>query len=103
MSLGLVENMTLNSLIPSGKRLYFHCSRCGKVIKVRSLWRNLLAIPGCFLFLILVVLFRYSPSWPVGIVAAILAIYPLTLVFEIATRVRYPSVETQDDVIVDQD
>jgi hypothetical protein len=91
MTLYLVENMFINGLIPSGKRFYFQCGSCGKQIKLRSLWRNLLAIPGCFFFVMLLALFVSSPNWWVGIFTAALALYPLTLLFEIVRRIRYPS------------
>lgn len=93
MTLYLVENMFINGLIPSGKRFYFQCVGCGKQLKLRSLWRNLLAIPGCFFFAMLVALFFYSPVWWLGIIVAVLAFYPLMLVLEIVRRIRYPLME----------
>jgi hypothetical protein len=92
MTLVRIENMFLNGLIPSGKRLYFQCVRCGKEIKVRSLWRNLLALPGCLIFVIVVSFFPFSFDWRVGLFVALLAYFPLVLLFEIITRIRYPSV-----------
>jgi hypothetical protein len=92
MLLVRVENMYLNGLIPSGRRFYFQCANCGKQIKVRSLWRNLLAIPGCIVFAImLAVVWNYLDWWS-GIFLLLLAIYPLTVLFEVITRIRYPTV-----------
>jgi hypothetical protein len=96
MALFREENVYLNGLIPTGTRYYFRCTQCGKEIKVRSLWRNLLALPGCFLFAIFLAVFLSSGGWAVGAFAAILALYPLMLGLEIATRIRYPSVAGPD-------
>jgi hypothetical protein len=98
-----VENMLLNGLIPTGKRLYFHCQKCGKEIKVRSLWRNLLAVPGCLLFVIFFALFANTLDWRVGIFAALLGFYLLALLFEIVTRIRYPSVAATETPAVDKE
>ena len=92
MVLYLVENMFLHYVIPTGKRFYFRCGNCGKEIKVRSLWRNLLAIPGCLMFPAFCAYFVYEPRWTVGIVTAIFGVYPVLLLLEIITRIRYPTV-----------
>jgi hypothetical protein len=91
MALCRIENMYLNGVIPSGKRLYFRCPSCGKEIKVRSLWRNLLALPGCLLFAIMFTLFLFIREWGPGVLAAILAFFPLVLLSEIWTRINYPT------------
>jgi hypothetical protein len=66
---------------------------------VRSLWRNLLAIPGCFVFVIVCLGFASFHEWWAGILAAILAFFPLVLLFEIVTRIRYPSIATPDTAV----
>jgi predicted RNA-binding Zn-ribbon protein involved in translation (DUF1610 family) len=103
MVLFRAENVYFKMIIPAGKRLYFQCVACGKVITVRSLWRILLAIPGCCLFLICAAVFTSFPNWYVGIVTALLAFYPLAVLFEIVTRLRYPSLATPDTAAADED
>src|SRR5437868_3007308 len=56
------EDMFLNGFIPSGKRFYFQCCLCGKRIKVRSLWRNLLMLPFCLIFVKIGADFASSPN-----------------------------------------
>jgi hypothetical protein len=103
MALSRVEKMFLNGLIPSGKSLYFRCQNCGKVIKVRSLWRNLLALPGCFLFPIFCAVFASSPNWLLGLLAACLGFYPFMLLREIVVRTRYPTVAAPSTNAVDKE
>jgi hypothetical protein len=45
--------MFINGLISSGKRFYFQYRNCGHRLKLRSFWRNVLGIVGCFFFAIL--------------------------------------------------
>jgi hypothetical protein len=110
MALTAVESMchTIRLLsepidIPTGKRLYYRCARCGKQIKVRSLRRNLLALLGCLLFLLWVAMFIDSTDKAVkhdlqGIVFATallsiaFSIFPLKLLSEIVTRFEFPTV-----------
>jgi hypothetical protein len=87
-----VDHMFINGVIPSGRRLYFRCVCCGKAIKLRSLWRNLLVgLAGCFLFGAFIKVLSVAPAWAVGIIAAVLAVFPLMLLSEIVTRARYPT------------
>src|SRR5262249_40996779 len=86
------EGIVINGVIPSGKRFYFQCRLCGKQIKVRSLWRNLLTLAGCLIFAQICALVASSPNWPAALLASLLAFFPLVLLFETITRIRYPSV-----------
>jgi hypothetical protein len=92
MGLVRVDHLFINGIFPSGQRQYFRCVGCGKVIMLRSLWRNLLVcLAGCFLFGTFFKVLFVAPGWAVGIISAVLAVLPLMLLWEVVTRARYPA------------
>jgi hypothetical protein len=96
MPLIRIERVFINGLIPSGKRFYFQCANCGKEIKVRSVWRLMLTLPGCFLSALFFLIWFHEPNIWIFLFALLLGIYPLVLVFEVLTRIRYPKTELPD-------
>jgi hypothetical protein len=107
MTLVRVESMEYKSeihlmVIPLGKRLYYSCAGCRKQIKVRSLWRNLLALPGCLLFLGFIAMIINTSDWAMGLFPALLSIFPLKLLSEILTRFNYPTVRRPDSFTAEQ-
>jgi hypothetical protein len=96
MYLSRRENMFFHGLIPSGQRIYFQCLGCDKEIKVRSSYRLLLAVPGCLMFALMFwALYPFESIWFLGFVV-VLGFYPLILVLELITRLRYPTIRIPD-------
>ncbi len=101
MTMFLCEHVFINGLIPSGKRMHFRCTACGKEIKLRS-WGRLclisLACPLSF-FMMFVAFFMmlsdpgraFSSFADIAVLCFMLAlsVYPLALFSEIMTRLRY--------------
>ncbi len=96
MAMHLCENMYLNGVIPSGKRMHFRCGMCGKQIKIRSLWRLCLIFLGCPIFVLMFwALYPFKEIYYL-IFVLLLAMYPLALLSEFFTRIRYPRTEIND-------
>jgi hypothetical protein len=101
MTMVLCEHVFINGLIASGKRMHFRCTACGKEIKLRS-WGRLcliaLVCPFCFFMMFLAFYSMLSDperafssflSIVVLCFMLVLSVYPLALLSEIITRLRY--------------
>ena len=90
MELFLVENVVLNSVLPSGQRKHFRCLSCNKHIKIRSAWRLFLGSLGLPFFpLVFCVVYPLDEIWKF-VILALLAVYPLVIVSEIYVRLTNP-------------
>jgi hypothetical protein len=90
MELFLVENVILNSVLPSGQRKHFRCLCCGKEIKIRSAWRLFLGSIGLPFFpLVFCVVYPLDEIWKI-VILALLAFYPLVFAKEIYVRLTNP-------------
>jgi hypothetical protein len=85
--------------VSTGRKEYYRCSHCRKVIELRSLWRIcLLCIgSGCYpLFVAGLIKALLKPNESVGVLLiwgfAVISMgsFPLVLLIEIVTRRNYP-------------
>ena len=75
--------------VPEGKKMYYRCAVCRKEIMLRSAGRILLIALACpFFFLFFWLWLKYG-GWGPLIFVVPLAIYPILLVSELVTRLRY--------------
>jgi hypothetical protein len=101
MTLQRVERVFRGGGIYYGKRMYFRCAGCGAEIMLRSLWRNTLIFAACIFWAMWVWWFVTFPDWTSGLLALFFGSFPLVLVLEIVTRIRYPRVRASCQIPTD--